>query len=183
MWDSLWINARLATMVAGAGSYGTVESAALGMADGRIVFCGPAGDLPGLPGSLAREVHDAEGRWITPGLIDCHTHAVYGGDRAAEFEMRLEGATYEELLKAGGGILSTVRATREANLETLVERALPRIDALTAEGVTTIEIKSGYGLDVTSETTMLRAARRIGELRVVTIATTFLGAHALPPEY
>lgn len=183
MWDSLWINARLATMVAGATPYGAIEDGALGIKDGVLVYCGTAADLPDRPGSLARGVHDAEGRWITPGLVDCHTHAVYGGDRAAEFEMRLEGATYEELLKAGGGILSTVRATREASLDTLVARALPRIDALIGEGVTTIEIKSGYGLDIAAETTMLRAARRIGEQRPVNIATTFLGAHALPPEF
>jgi imidazolonepropionase len=183
MWDSLWINARLGTMVAGATPYGAIEDGALGIKDGVLVYCGAAADLPDRPGSLALGVHDAEGRWITPGLVDCHTHAVYGGDRAAEFEMRLEGATYEELLKAGGGILSTVRATREASLDTLVARALPRIDALIGEGVTTIEIKSGYGLDIAAETTMLRAARRIGELCPVNIATTFLGAHALPPEF
>ncbi len=183
MWDSLWVNAGIATMVPSETPYGALEDAALGVADGRIAFCGKLGDLPGKPGQLAKETHDLEGRWLTPGLIDCHTHAVYGGDRAAEFEMRLEGATYEELLKTGGGILSTVRATREAGLDTLVERALPRIDALIGEGVTTIEIKSGYGLDVAAETTMLHAARRIGELRPVTVAATFLGAHALPPEF
>ncbi|MDA0952351.1 MAG: imidazolonepropionase, partial [Proteobacteria bacterium] len=135
------------------------------------------------PDSLAREIHRLDGRWITPGLIDCHTHLVHGGDRAGEFEMRLEGASYEELLKAGGGILSTVRATREASLESLVATALPRLDALLAEGVTTIEIKSGYGLDVATETRMLRAARRLGALRPVSVVTTFLGAHALPPEF
>jgi imidazolonepropionase len=183
MWDSLWINGRLATMVARTTPYGAIEDGALGVKDGTIVYCGSASDLPDAPGKLARDVHDVEGRWITPGLVDCHTHAVYGGDRAAEFEMRLEGATYEELLKAGGGIISTVRATREANLETLIERALPRIDSLIGEGVTTIEIKSGYGLDIAAETTMLRAARQIGEQRPVNIATTFLGAHALPPEF
>jgi imidazolonepropionase len=183
MWDSLWVNARLATMTAGSTPYGAIENGALGIKGGAIVYCGLAADLPDAPGKLARELHDVEGRWITPGLVDCHTHAVYGGDRAAEFEMRLEGATYEELLKSGGGIISTVRATREANLETLVERALPRIDSLIGEGVTTIEIKSGYGLDIAAETTMLRAARQIGEQRPVNIATTFLGAHALPPEF
>ena len=183
MWDSLWINARLATMVAGSTPYGAIENGALGIKDGTLVYCGSAADLPDAPGKLARDVHDAEGRWITPGLVDCHTHAVYGGDRAAEFEMRLEGATYEELLKSGGGIISTVRATREANLETLVAAALPRIDSLIAEGVTTIEIKSGYGLDIAAETTMLRAARQIGEQRPVNVANTFLGAHALPPEF
>lgn len=183
MWDSFWFNARLATMVAGSKPYGAIEDGALGIKDGAIVYCGSSANLPDVPGKLARDVHDAEGRWITPGLVDCHTHAVYGGNRAAEFEMRLEGATYEELLKAGGGILSTVNATREANLETLVEGALPRIDSLISEGVTTIEIKSGYGLDIAAETTMLRAARQIGQQRPVNIATTFLGAHALPPEF
>ncbi|MBT6512038.1 MAG: imidazolonepropionase [Rhodospirillaceae bacterium] len=183
MWDSLLIGARLATMKSGGVPYGAIEDAALGIDDGRIVFCGAADDLPGEPQDLARKVHDIEGRWITPGLVDCHTHLVYGGDRAAEFEMRLEGATYAELLKAGGGILSTVRDTRAADLDLLVARALPRVDALRAEGVTTIEVKSGYGLDIESECIMLRAACRLGEQRPVTIATTFLGAHALPPEF
>ena len=183
MWDSLWTGARLATMVAGGAPYGAVENGALGVAQGRIAFCGPAAELPAGPGALARETHDLEGRWITPGLIDCHTHLVYGGDRAGEFEMRLEGASYEQLLEAGGGILSTVRATREASQDELVAASLPRLDAMLAEGVTTVEIKSGYGLDVATETGMLRAARRLGELRPVTVATTFLGAHALPPEF
>ncbi|MDA0220964.1 MAG: imidazolonepropionase [Proteobacteria bacterium] len=183
MWDRLWTGARLATMEQGETPYGAIENGALGVEDGRIVYCGPQDDLPGAPDSLAREIHRLDGRWITPGLIDCHTHLVHGGDRAGEFEMRLEGASYEELLKAGGGILSTVRATREASLESLVATALPRLDALLAEGVTTIEIKSGYGLDVATETRMLRAARRLGALRPVSVVTTFLGAHALPPEF
>jgi len=183
MWDTLFTGARLATMVAHGAPYGAVEQGALAIEGGRIAFCGPAADLPGAPGTLAREVHPLDGRWVTPGLIDCHTHLVHGGDRAAEFEMRLEGASYEELLKAGGGILSTVRATRAASEDDLVASALPRLDALLAEGVTTVEVKSGYGLDVETEARMLRAARRLGRERPVTVATTFLGAHALPPEF
>ena len=183
MWDMLFTGARLATMTAGGAPYGAIEAGALAIEGGRIAFCGPAADLPGAPGGLTREVRDLDGRWITPGLIDCHTHIVYGGDRAAEFEMRLEGASYEELLKAGGGILSTVRATRAASEDGLVAAALPRLDSLLAEGVTTVEIKSGYGLDIETEARMLRAARRLGRERPVTVATTFLGAHALPPEF
>ncbi|MBC6439785.1 MAG: imidazolonepropionase [Rhodospirillales bacterium] len=183
MWDTLWRNARLATMEGGGAPYGAIEPGAIGVKDGTIVFCDAEAELPGPADTLARDVVDLEWRWVTPGLIDCHTHLVYGGDRAAEFEMRLGGARYEALLQAGGGILSTVRATRDADLDTLVTGALKRVDALRAEGVTTIEVKSGYGLDIETECTMLRAARRLGELRPVTIATTFLGAHALPPEY
>jgi len=183
MWDRLWTGARLATMNKGQVLYGAIEHGALGVDNGRIVFCGREADLPGAPDALAREIHHLDGRWITPGLIDCHTHLVYGGDRAGEFEMRLEGASYEDLLKAGGGILSTVNATREASLNSLVATALPRLDSLLAEGVTTVEIKSGYGLNVATETKMLRAARRLGQLRPVNVVTTFLGAHALPPEF
>jgi imidazolonepropionase len=183
MWDRLWTGARLATMEKGGAPYGMVEKGAVGVENGRIVYCGEEADLPGRPDGLAREIHCLDGRWITPGLIDCHTHLVYGGDRAGEFEMRLEGASYEELLKAGGGILSTVRATRDASLDSLVASALPRLDALLAEGVTTVEVKSGYGLNVATETKMLRAARRLGKLRPVSVVTTFLGAHALPPEF
>ena len=127
--------------------------------------------------------HDAGGAWITPGLIDCHTHAVYGGNRAAEFEQRLNGATYAEIAQAGGGIVSTVRATRQASVDELVESALPRLRAIAAEGVTTVEIKSGYGLDTATERRMLQAARRIPDHLPVDVAATFLGAHALPPEY
>ena len=186
MWDSLWLDARLATMApAGRSSqaYGAIDDGALGVLDGRLVYAGPADDLPGTPGSLARQVVRADGRWITPGLIDCHTHLVFGGDRSAEFEMRLNGATYAELQAAGGGILSTVRATRAASEDDLVATALPRLDALCAEGVTVIEIKSGYGLDTETELKMLRAARRLAALRPVTVKTTFLGAHALPQEF
>ncbi len=183
MWDTLWLDVRLATMEENCGAYGIIDDGALGISDGRIVFCGERGNLPGPPGTLARAVRLLDGRWMTPGLIDCHTHLVHGGDRADEFEARLEGASYEALLKAGHGILSTVRATRAVGLEALVASALTRLDALLAEGVTTIEIKSGYGLDLETECTMLRAARRLGEVRPVTVATTFLGAHALPPEF
>ena len=149
--------------------------------DGRIDWIGEVGKLPEEYADLPYQ--DLGGRLVTPGLIDCHTHIVFGGDRAREFEMRLEGASYEEIARAGGGILSSVRATREADEAALLASALPRVDALLAEGVTTIEIKSGYGLDVESELKMLRVARRIGELRKVTVRTTWLAAHALPPEY
>ena len=183
MWDTLWTGARLATMTANGQPYGAIEDGALAVRDGVIAFAGLRSALSGRPEMLADAVHDLEGRWVTPGLIDCHTHLVYGGDRAAEFEMRLEGATYSELLQAGGGILSTVRATRQADIDQLVSGALRRVDALLAEGVTTIEVKSGYGLDVEAEARMLRAARRLGDLRPATIRTTFLGAHALPSEF
>ena len=183
MWDDLWTGARLATMVAGGPAYGAVEDAALAVADGRIVFAGPAAELPGAPESLARRVHDAAGAWITPGLIDCHTHLVYGGDRAREFELRLTGASYEEIAKAGGGIRSTVEQTRAASEDELYAQALPRLQDLLAEGVTTVEIKSGYGLTLEHELKMLRVARRLGESAPVTVKTTFLGAHALPVEF
>lgn len=177
--DRLWRNARIATMAVGQPGLGIVEKATIGVKAGRIAYVGPEADLPS---KAAKEVIDCEGRWITPGLVDCHTHLVYGGNRAKEFELRLAGASYEEIARAGGGILSTVAATRAASLDALVAGALPRLDHLIAEGVTTIEIKSGYGLDLETEARMLRAARRLGELRDVGIATTFLGAHALPTE-
>ncbi|AOH83360.1 imidazolonepropionase [Sphingomonas panacis] len=176
--DTLWTQARLATC-AGDG-LGLVERGCVAARGGTIVFAGDAADAPVF--DAARTV-DCEGRWITPGLIDCHTHLVHGGDRSHEFELRLAGASYEEIARAGGGIVSTMRATRAASEDALVASALPRLDALIAEGVTTVEIKSGYGLDAASETRMLRAARRLGRERPVRIATTFLGAHALPPEY
>ena len=183
MWDSLWLDVRLATMEEGRGAYGVIDDGALGVSDGRIVFCDSRDALPGHAETLAREVHRLDGRWMTPGLIECHTHLVYAGDRADEFEARLKGASYEDLLKAGHGILSTVRATRAAGCDALVSAALPRLDALLAEGVTTVEIKSGYGLDLETECTMLRAARHFPTIRPVSVVTTFLGAHALPPEY
>ncbi|MEX2647687.1 MAG: imidazolonepropionase, partial [Alphaproteobacteria bacterium] len=182
-WDDLWINARIATMAPKAGPYGAIEDGVLGVAEGRVAWVGARGDLPGPPASLARHVHDARGAWITPALIDCHTHLVYAGDRAAEFELRLEGATYEDIARAGGGILSTVRATRSASEDELVAAATPRLESLLAEGVTVVEIKSGYGLDLETEARMLGAARRLGATYPVTVVTSFLGAHALPPEY
>jgi imidazolonepropionase len=148
--------------------------------DGRIVFAGPAAAAPALEPAA---VVDCQGRWVTPALTDAHTHLVHAGNRAREFELRLEGASYEEIARAGGGIVSTMRATRAASEDELVASALPRLDALLGEGVGTIEIKSGYGLDLASELKMLRAARRLGELRSVRVVTTFLGAHALPPEF
>ncbi|WP_089215734.1 imidazolonepropionase [Sphingopyxis indica] len=176
--DTLWRKARLATM-AGDGP-GIVEAGLIAAKDGRIVYAGPEAGAPALD---AAEIVDCDGRWITPGLIDCHTHLIHAGNRAREFELRLEGASYEDIARAGGGILSTMKATRAASEDELVASALPRLDALIAEGVTTVEIKSGYGLDTPSEIRMLRAARRLGEARDVRIAATFLGAHALPPEY
>lgn len=174
--DTLWTDARLATINGDA--LGVIDNGAIAARDGRIVYVGPAADAP----AAARTVR-CEGRWITPGLIDCHTHLVHGGDRAAEFEARLAGASYEEIARAGGGIVSTMRATRAASEAELVASALPRLDALLAEGVTTVEVKSGYGLDTASEAKMLRAARALAGERDVRVATTFLGAHALPPEF
>jgi imidazolonepropionase len=175
--DRLWTNARLATM-AGDG-LGLVEDAVVACRDGRIAYAGPRAGGP----AVAGEVIDCAGRWITPGLIDCHTHLIHAGDRAGEWAQRLEGVSYEAIARAGGGILSTMRATRAASEAELVATALPRLDALLAEGVTTIEIKSGYGLTVADEIKMLRAARALGEVRDVRIATTLLGAHAVPPDY
>jgi imidazolonepropionase len=175
------MNGRLATLRAGAPGYGAIEPGAIAARDGRIAWIGPMTDLPA--GIAADETVDLEGRWVTPGLIDCHTHLVYAGDRAAEFELRLNGATYEEIARAGGGITSTTKATRGADEAALVAAALPRLDALLAEGLTTIEIKSGYGLTPETETRMLMAARRLAKLRDVTVRTTLLGAHAVPPEY
>jgi imidazolonepropionase len=178
--DRLWRQARLATLDPRQPGLGIIEKGAVGMRDGRIAFVGPEADLPADTGSL--EIVDLAGRWVTPGLIDCHTHLVYAGDRSAEFERRLEGASYEEIAAAGGGILSTVTATRAADEDTLVAASLPRLDALIAEGVTTVEIKSGYGLETATEKRMLHAAWQLGELRPIEVVTTFLGAHALPPE-
>jgi imidazolonepropionase len=177
--DTIWRNARLATLAEGEPGLGETDHGLVAEAAGRIVYAGPANDAPALE---AGRVIDCEGRWITPGLIDCHTHLVFAGDRSGEFEQRLAGASYEEIARLGGGIASTVGATREASLAALVESALPRLDALIAEGVTTLEIKSGYGLSLEAERRQLEAARELGRRRDVTIATTFLGAHALPPE-
>ncbi len=176
--DKVWVNAHLATMAPDR-PYGIVEDGAIGVSDDRIAWVGPRADLP----AGATEMHDAGGRWITPGLIDAHTHIVFGGDRAEEFEMRLKGASYEEIARAGGGIKSTVTKTRAASEDALYASAARRLSSLLAEGVTTVEIKSGYGLDIESEAKMLRVARRLGANLPVTVKTTFLGAHALPPEY
>jgi imidazolonepropionase len=178
--DTLWTNARLLTLAPNAGGLGLIERAAVGAAGGRIALVAAMSDLPA--GIEAGETIDCEGRLVTPGHIDCHTHLVFAGDRAAEFEQRLQGASYEEIAKAGGGILSTVRATRAADEESLVRGALPRLDSLIAEGMTTVEIKSGYGLDRDTELRMLRAARELGRRRPVSVVTTYLGAHALPRE-
>lgn len=180
--DRLWRNARLATLNPSLPGLGLVEDGVIAVQDGRILFAGNAAELP-FPIENAAEIIDCGGRWITPGLIDCHTHLVHAGDRANEFEMRLAGATYEEVARAGGGIVSSVRSLRKASEDELVAQSLPRLDALMAEGVTTVEIKSGYGLDLENEAKALRAARRLGEERDVAVRTTFLGAHALPPEY
>jgi len=175
----IWRNARLATLAQGRPSLGIVEKGAVVVRGERIIFAGAEAQLPSVD---AVEIIDCEGRWITPGLVDCHTHLVYGGHRAQEFESRLKGATYEQIAKAGGGILSTVRQTRAATPDELLRQSLPRLDALLAEGLTSIEIKSGYGLDLETERKMLSVARRLGQERDVTVRTTFLGAHALPPE-
>ncbi len=183
-WDTLWTNAQLATLVAGVPTpYGLIEHGAIAATGGKITWVGAMGELPGPAKTLATTVIDLGGALVTPGLIDCHTHLVYGGNRAREFEERLQGKSYAEIARAGGGILSTVQATREASEDTLVETALPRLDSLIGEGVTTIEIKSGYGLDLNTEIKMLRAARRLSEHRAINIKTTLLAAHALPPEF
>jgi imidazolonepropionase len=182
-WDHLWINARLATMREGAGPYGAVENAALADKSGRIVFAGPMRDLPDQPDVLSRRVVDAKNQWITPGLIDCHTHLVFAGNRAGEFEQRLNGRSYEAIAEAGGGIMSTVRATRAASEDQLYEQSRARLHGLLREGVTTVEIKSGYGLDQATEVRMLRVARRLGRETGIRIRTTYLGLHAIPPEY
>ncbi|UYV38621.1 imidazolonepropionase [Rhodobacteraceae bacterium D3-12] len=173
-------NCTLATMTEGS-AYGLIEDGAVVLRGGEIDWVGAERDLPEAFGDLERR--DMGGRLITPALIDCHTHIVFGGDRAREFEMRLEGASYEEVARAGGGIISTVKATRAASEAELIASALPRLDAMIAEGVALIEVKSGYGLDQETELRMLRAARRLGEMRPVRIVTTFLGAHAVPPEF
>ncbi|RWN50670.1 imidazolonepropionase [Mesorhizobium sp.] len=177
----LWRNARLATMADSAAGLGIVEDGAIVARDGLIVYAGQEADMPAAFSQNA-EIVDCEGRWITPGLIDCHTHLIHAGNRANEFEMRLAGATYEEVTRAGGGIVSSVKALRAASQQELVAQSLPRLDALIAEGLTTIEVKSGYGLDLENEKKSLRAARLLGENRPVTVTTSFLGAHALPPE-
>jgi len=181
-WDLLLSNASLATFV-GEASHGLITDAAIACQDGQIAWIGSMRDLPAASAASAREVHDLDGALVTPGLIDCHTHLVFGGDRAQEFDLRLNGASYEDIARAGGGIVSTVRATRHASEDELLAQSLPRARALLADGVTTLEIKSGYGLELEAERRMLRVARRIGETLGVHVQTSFLGLHALPPEY
>jgi imidazolonepropionase len=178
--DRIWHRCRLATLSPSRHGLGQIDHGLIAASDGRIVYAGAATDAPSALD--ARERIDCAGRWITPGLIDCHTHLVYGGNRAHEFEQRLAGASYEEIARAGGGIVSTVKATRKASVDDLVAAALPRLDALIAEGVTTIEIKSGYGLELDTERRQLQAARRLAGERPISVRTTFLGAHAVPPE-
>ncbi|OOG64812.1 imidazolonepropionase [Rhodanobacter sp. B04] len=181
-WDRLLLNATLATFV-GDTPCGLVERGAIALHHGRIAWVGRMDELPDAPGTLAAAVESLDGALVTPGLIDCHTHLVFGGDRAQEFDLRLNGASYEEIARAGGGIVSTVNATRAASEEQLFAQSLPRAQALLADGVSTLEIKSGYGLELDSERRMLRVARRIGRELGISVRTSFLGLHALPPEY
>lgn len=182
LWEKLFTNVHLATMTDGAKSYGSIKNGALAVSKGKIAWLGSMDKLPNLDDSSA-EIIDGQGQWLTPGLVDCHTHLVYGGNRANEFEMRLEGKSYQEIANAGGGIVSTVSATRAASEQELLDSALPRITALHSQGVTTIEIKSGYGLDTQTEVKMLKVAGALAEKLPVTVKRTFLGAHALPVEY
>lgn len=174
-------NATLATLATQSRSYGLIEDGAVAIKGDQIIWAGPDSALPG--DMQTDKIHDMGGRLITPALIDCHTHVVFGGNRAAEFELRLNGASYEEVARAGGGIVSTVSATRAASEEPLLAHALTRVDAMIAEGVTVIEVKSGYGLDLETELKMLRVARQIAQVRPVDVKTTFLGAHATPADY
>jgi imidazolonepropionase len=178
--DRLLTDCHVAAMTEGGAPYGAIEDAAILIQDGRIAWVGPRADLPV---HKAVETDSLGGRWVTPGLIDCHTHLVFGGDRSGEFERRLEGATYEEIARAGGGIVSSVKATREASEDELYASACKRLEGLKATGVTTLEIKSGYGLDHNSELKMLRVARRIGREAGVRVRTSYLGLHAVPPEH
>jgi imidazolonepropionase len=180
LFDTVWLDARLATLSPAHPGLGIVQRGAIAASNGRIVFAGPMYDLP--IGWDAKDRFALDGRWITPGLVDCHTHLVYAGDRAEEFELRLAGVSYEDIARRGGGILSTVKATRETSELDLIAVTLPRLDRLLAEGVTTVEIKSGYGLDLATESRMLRAARSLAGKRDVAVVTTFLGAHAVPAE-
>jgi len=180
-WDLLLTDVRIATMCESTAPYGVASAAdAIAISDGRIAWIGEQTTLQGKTASVQRSL---DGRWITPALIDCHTHLVFSGDRASEFEQRLQGASYEEIARAGGGIMSTVRATRDATSEELFDLALPRVSALADEGVATLEIKSGYGLELDTEIRMLEVARRLGEETAVDIRTTLLAAHTVPPEF
>ena len=179
-WDLLLTDARIATMQRGAADYGTIEDGVVAISDGLLSWVGRAGDLPD---KTAKNTQSLSGQWVTPALIDCHTHLVFGGDRAAEFEQRLQGVSYEQIAREGGGILSTVRATRAASADELYASANKRLQMLAADGVATVEIKSGYGLDVETEIRMLEVARRLGDTSRLTVCTTLLAAHAIPPEF
>jgi imidazolonepropionase len=182
IWDRLWVGGHLATLT-GEEGYGEIRDGALAVRGCRIVWVGKEADLPGSPHSCAREVLELDGQWVTPGLVDCHTHLVFGGDRSAEYEARLQGMSYEEIARKGGGIRTTMAATREASEEELLASGSRRIATLKREGVTTVEIKSGYGMERETELKMLRVARRLGEITGVDVQTTLLAAHVLPPEY
>ena len=176
--DTVYVGFNAATMVA-TEDYGPIKDAAIGVENGRIAWLGPASELPHHTATIV----NLGGGWVTPGLVDCHTHLVFGGDRSAEYEMRLQGTSYQAIAKAGGGIASTVTDTRSASAEELLTCAKKRLQALMADGVTCVEVKSGYGLDLATEEKMLRVARTLGEQLSVTLRTTCLAAHALPPEY
>lgn len=180
MFDSLWKNVTLATMK---GGYGIINNAALGVRDGKIAYAGPENALPGVPDKLSDYVYDGGGRVMTPGLIDCHTHLAYAGNRAHEFEQRLEGVSYEDIARKGGGIASTVAATRAASEDEIFSLSLKRLDCLFREGVTGVEIKSGYGLDEETEKKLLRVATKLERETGIRVQRSFLGAHAVPPEY
>lgn len=179
-WDAIWVNGTLATCEAG---YGLIKQAAIAADKGRIVWIGKTSELPATPAALATTVYDIKGRYLTPGFIDCHTHLVYAGNRAHEFELRLKGMTYEDIARQGGGIQSTVSATREASIEELFAQSVKRARALLESGVTTIEIKSGYGLDWPTELKILQVAKQIEAALPLTVSKTFLGAHTVPLEY
>ena len=182
-WDRIWIGGHLATARDDGPPFGVVEDGALAVRDGHIAWVGKEARLPGPVQELAREVVELDGRWLTPGLVDAHTHLVFAGDRSGEFEARLQGASYEEIARRGGGIRNTMAATREASEEELVESAGARLRLLLAEGITTVEAKSGYGMETSTELRMLRAVRKLQELHPVTVQATFLGAHVVPPEF
>lgn len=181
-WDSLWISSNIATCKKDANDYGLIDGA-IAVKDGRIAWLGPLSELSAAPEKLATQIFNFKNHCITPGLIDCHTHLVYAGDRAQEFAKRLHGATYQEIAQAGGGILSTVKATRTANFDELYQQSANRLQTMINEGLTTIEIKSGYGLDLATEIKQLQVIKKLTENFPITVCPTFLGAHALPPEY
>lgn len=182
LFSQVWLDINIATMSGQQGEYGIIEDGAIAVKDDVIVWVGKRRELPEFD-VLSTPVHKGDGAWVTPGLIDCHTHLVFGGSRAQEFEQRLQGVSYEQIAKNGGGIVSTVKHTREADEQTLFVAAKDRLNALFNEGVTTVEIKSGYGLDSLTEEKMLKVARLLGNSHPATVKTTFLGAHALPPEF